>query len=334
MRDHAKRWVSLVGLTALVLAVSVFAGMGVAEAWAGHELITFYALRELPELAAFENITPTQYTYSDVDTAVAGPNFQVRWAAGEDKADPRVSAFEVLATYSAEPDWYLDTDLKLSSIQVLAGGSQGWRHQRYILFWPVAFGVAPDRAQYFYNLALEAYKRGDIYWAFRFLARTLHYVEDLGQPLHTLPLPVSDFLFRYGLSVKRATYVGLNVHSTLEDYIGAFLDRGEPRLVDALGGTDAPKIDSVKKAALAINGQARQYAEKQYRAAMKIWPQLDANKDVRLTDAERVGAVEPKQSVDELWGVMETTLKTTGFYVRGVVERFFADMSKIDAAKK
>lgn len=328
-----KRGTTRWAVAALVFAVVAAAGMGVAQAWAGHELITLYALRELPELADFEKITPTQHAYSDVDTAVVGPNFKIHWAAGEDQADSSVSALQVLTAYSAEPDWYMDTDLKLSSIQVLTGGSQGWRHQRYILFWPVAFGVGPDRAQYFYNLALEAYKRGDTYWAFRFLARSLHYVEDLGQPLHTLPLPVSDFVFRYGLSVKRATYVGLNVHSTLEDYIEAFLKRGDPRLVDALSGTDAPAVTSVKKAALAINGQARKYAEKQYRAALKIWPQLDANKDVRLTEDERVGATQPEASVAELWTVMEVTLKTTGFYARGLIEQFFKDAQKIDATR-
>lgn len=333
MRPDVKRWQVRCGLAVLVFAVAAAAGAGVAQAWAGHELITLYALRELPELADFESITPTQYTYSDIDTAVVGPNFKIVWAAGEDKPDTKVSALEILSTYSAEPDWHMDTDLKLSSIQVLAGGSQGWRHQRYILFWPVAYGVAPDRAQYFYDLALAAYKRGDKYWAFRFLARSLHYVEDVGQPLHALPLPVGDFVIRYGLSVKRATTVGLNVHSTVEDYIEAFLKRGEPRLLDALGGTAAPQVASAKKAALTNNVEARKYAEKQYRAALAIWPQLDGDKDVRLTEAERVNAMKPEASVAELWGVMEATLKTTGFYTRGVVERFLSDIKQIDAGK-
>ncbi len=47
----------------------------------------------------------------------------------------RVRAIEVLSLYSAEPDWGMDEGMKLSPLQILTGGSLGYRHLRYGLFF-------------------------------------------------------------------------------------------------------------------------------------------------------------------------------------------------------
>jgi hypothetical protein len=126
----------------------------------------------------------------------------------------------------------MDQDLKLSLFQTLTGGSQGWRHQYYGLGW-LRFGVAPSRAQYFFELAGKAKEKGDLYWTFRYLARAMHYVQDTTQPYHGVPAP-TGLIFKgignFGALMGSAT----NHHYNLEEYQGAMVARSSPVFVGAL----------------------------------------------------------------------------------------------------
>lgn len=64
----------------------------------------------------------------------------------------------------------MDTDLNVSKFQKFTGGSQGFRHQYYDI-WFIRLGQGPERAQYWFDLAEKAHEKGDDYWTFRFLAR-------------------------------------------------------------------------------------------------------------------------------------------------------------------
>jgi hypothetical protein len=165
-----------------------------------------------------------------VDTAAIGPNFVLQYIEG--KPGTVTSAAAILTNYADEPDWKMDQDLNLSPFQVLTGGSQGWRHQYYGLGW-LRFGVAPSRAQYFFDLAGKAREKGDLYWTFRYLARAMHYVQDTTQPYHGVPAPIG-LIFKgignFGALMASAT----NHHYNLEEYQGAMVARSSPVFVGAL----------------------------------------------------------------------------------------------------
>jgi len=80
----------------------------------------------------YNNITITEYHYSDIDTEPYNPDFKILYKEGY--IGEQTSALEILSIYADEPDWDMDTNLKLSSFQKIIGGSSGWRHQYYITF--------------------------------------------------------------------------------------------------------------------------------------------------------------------------------------------------------
>lgn len=185
------------------------------QAWNGHRQIATHALSEVQGLAHVIEKTP--YTYYAVDNDCYNPSFELKWLL---KEEGEITPYHVLVTYAQEPDWGLDSNQKLHILQALTGGSQGWRHQRYtFLKGQIVFGIAPQRAQHFYNLAQTAYDAGDEYWAYRFLSRSMHYLQDMGQPLHTLPLPVRDLVYQYRFNLRNGGIVGANVHHNVESFI-------------------------------------------------------------------------------------------------------------------
>jgi len=181
-------------------------------------------------LKAYDNITVTPWTYADVDTASVGPNFVQQFIEGA--PGTVTSAVAILTNYADEPDWKMDQDLNLSPLQVLTGGSQGWRHQYYGLGW-LRLGVAPSRAQYFFDLAGKANEKRDLYWTFRYLARALHYVQDTTEPYHGVPAP-AGLIFKGIGSFSTLMGSALNHHYNLEGYQGAMIAHGSPMLENAL----------------------------------------------------------------------------------------------------
>jgi len=159
----------------------------------------------------------------------------LRYTLGE-RSRP-VSARQVLTAYSAEPDWGMDKGLDASWHQTLMGGmnpaqtsSQGFRHMSFLLG---AMGEAPRRAQLFFDLGARAINRGHAYWGFRFMAWGLHFVEDMGTPVHTNMLPTSKYIRLKGMVrpggrlnrsflgdlVRGSAQINANYHFLYEDYV-------------------------------------------------------------------------------------------------------------------
>jgi hypothetical protein len=61
---------------------------------------------------------------------------------------------------------------------------------------PTSMGEAPVRSQLFFDLSVKAGKSGHSYWAYRFLAWSMHYAQDVTQPFHAAQIP-SPRLMRY-----------------------------------------------------------------------------------------------------------------------------------------
>jgi hypothetical protein len=110
------------------------------------------------------------------------------------------TALEVIAWSVQEPDYGMDREWHLADYQETMGGytglaSQSIRHMvfpKFRLSDPIRtfhipfheMGQAHERAELFFDLALQAKKKNHLFWAYRFLGWGLHYVQDISQPYH------------------------------------------------------------------------------------------------------------------------------------------------------
>ncbi len=228
-----------------------------------HDVLTYLcAIQTLPG----RRLEITPYRYEEWDKSVYNPRSEIEMREGtrpsvkcddmmidEDRyyADfityhppngNTADLHETVALYSAEPDWGMDEDIKISPFQILTGGSQGYRHLRFALFG-VRAGEAHKRAFHFRGLAQRAFDEGDVYWGVRFSACALHYIEDLLTPFHQKPFD-ERFFFRFLCSWKRMGglfVVAFNYHHSFERYTGYHLWHGTKWLVDAI--QRAQKLD-------------------------------------------------------------------------------------------
>lgn len=234
------------------------------SAWNSHGYTLSYCLENLSWLSQYNQITITEYSYSDVDTEPYNPNFKIQYIDGD--IGSKTTAIKILTTYADEPDWDMDTNLTLSKFQMLTGGSQGFRHQYYQLFF-IRLGVGPKRAQYWYNLAKIAYQRGDLYWTFRFLARSVHHIEDLTCPYHGIPAPVG-VIFKNIFKITKFINIATNHHYNMEEYQGLQIELKNNTWIDTLKNAqplslrEIPSIEWLGK-----------YAAKQSKDYVrKLWP--------------------------------------------------------------
>ncbi len=213
-----------------------------AAAWARHDLMTEEVVEDLGWLDRFDNITVTEYLYDDPtindnriryyneDPGQLEPDEFYYHALYEPvlfykgaQLGNSTTAKTILIEFSDEPDWEMDQELQLSWMQGFSGESQGYRHMYYPTWSfhiPLGFmaqGQTPDRAQHFYDRAKMAFEKGDTYWGFRFLARAMHYVQDMSQPFHT-----RQFYWRY-INLKDPYHGTIqaikNYHFAYESYI-------------------------------------------------------------------------------------------------------------------
>ncbi len=178
--------------------------------WGRHDQMTREALKDMDWLDNFSSIAVTEYDYHDPtiqQTTIRYYNDDLPELGQDDfyyhalyepvlffkgaELGSTISAKDILADFSNEPDWDMDQNLDLSWMQPFHGESQGYRHMYYpahTFHIPLGFyaqGQLPERVEHFYSLAKQAFANNDTYWGFRFLARTMHYLQDMSQPYHT-----------------------------------------------------------------------------------------------------------------------------------------------------
>lgn len=219
-----------------------------------HDVLTYLCARSVGFPS--RTVPRTAYSYGGDDPGPYNPGYQWEMREGSDPAvrsqDPYfdetdyyapfvryhhpvnggVDSLEVLSLYSAEPDWGMDAGLRLSPLQVLTGGSQGYRHLRYGLFF-FKVGKAPERVLHFTDLAALAATRRDSYWCLRFAARALHYLQDLTSPFHTKPFRERDVPAGV-LRPRRLYFAVYNYHLNLERMVGYRLWHGDRKLIDCI----------------------------------------------------------------------------------------------------
>ena len=232
-----------------------------------HDVLTYLSAiaADFPDI----NIKINKYNYSDIDTQEYNPNYKLEYREGQRPTvncdDPMydenpyyddfikyhrpvnntVSSLEVLALYSVEPDWGMDLNLHLSPLQNLMGGSTGYRHMRYVLFYMLRAGLTKKQFYYFNSIAEEAFKRGDPYWGIRFSARAIHYLEDFLTPVHSKPF--TEFFLIKNLFKPAVIYnKGFNYHMNFEKLTGYHIWHGEQTLIDAIKSSPVRNIKNIK----------------------------------------------------------------------------------------
>ncbi len=205
-----------------------------AFAWSAHETMTYLMIQQLPNGNKLVEIAP--YTYRE-ERIYNSEYLKLKDYCGEFIAsfvpeqavfyppDPRpfegkVPVWQILTVYSVEPDLGMDEGLELSPMQGLIGNSQGVRHMKYRLL-VVDFFEGSESVIYFINMSREAFRKNDEYWGYRFLARAIHYLQDLSMPYHNSPGTFFDTL--RAISDKNLAKLLSNTHYSYDEYMGYLL---------------------------------------------------------------------------------------------------------------
>ena len=268
----------------LILHILILASLNVFS-WNSHYFYTELAIKNNNWINHFPEIKVTPYTYQNIDKDEYNPDFILKYI--EEKIGDFVKASDILIKYSDEPDWDLDTNLKLNKIQALTGGSQGYRHMYFSVFAGLLkAGKAPQRANHFFEMAKIAFKKGDEYWGFRFSARALHYLEDVSQPYHTYPAPLNVLFSKY-FNVKKLTILVTNAHYGYEDFNGYLFENKKNEFYSLLPKVKTYEMKDVVQGAREISKQARKDFVSSYKETMKLFPVLENDKElVTLTEQE------------------------------------------------
>jgi hypothetical protein len=191
-----------------------------------------------------------------------------------------ITALEILATFSDEPDWEMDQGLFLIERygygDVLYGGTTGLSsqapfHMAFLWENPLLVRALPwlrvsyleERVQVFSALAGLAFAYDAPYWGWRFKAWAMHYLQDLTQPYHARAFPlrvrgtlVRSLRERSVRALVEHSFVRLRNHHNLFEAAVHFLlndlvkRKTDNRLLAALAGTgDTPSgsVSSVMK---------------------------------------------------------------------------------------
>jgi len=182
-------------------------------------------------------------------------------------------------------------------LQNLTGGSQGYRHMYFSVFAGLLkVGKAPQRANYFFEMAKIAFKKNDYYWGFRFTARALHYLQDVSQPYHTYPAPL-DVIFKKYFNVKKLTILVANAHYGYEDFNEYLFENKKDEFYALLPRVETIEMDDIIKGTIEISKAARKDFVLSYRETMKLFPVLDnENELITLTEQEIMQVANSKES--------------------------------------
>lgn len=278
----------------LILSILILSSENVFS-WNSHYFYTELAIKNNYWVNNFPEIEVTPYTYQEIDQDEYNPAFIIKYV--NEEIGEKVKASDILIKYSDEPDWDLDTNLKLNKMQALTGGSQGYRHMYFSVFGGLLkAGAAPQRANHFFEMSKVAFERDDNYWGFRFAARAIHYLEDLSQPYHTYPAPLG-VLFKKFFKVKKLTILITNAHYGFEDFNGYLFKHKKEEFYGIIPKVKKVQIDDIVKSGIKLSKEARKDFTSSYRETMKIFPILNNDKEfLTLTEQEIIKAANSKEA--------------------------------------
>jgi len=328
-------------------------------AWVRHNLITHYILSDQSWLERYNNLRVTPYSYQDNSL---NPKFEIlytnpsqdtpppgefRYYALQNQEKPgfigtpvggQISAKQILGDFSDEPDWRMDAGLDLAIAQKLMAGSRGYRHMYYpawdwhlpLLFIPQ--GAPHQRAEHFYQLARQAFRQGDAYWGFRFLARTLHYLQDMGQPYHTTQTSLK--FITWSSPVAGTTQATKNYHFAYESYISYRLECENNGLMPpnyslALAKAQPLKLEGVSRGVVQVAEINNKTTQATFQTSVEFFgANLRSAQEIPLTqaDAERLNTAPQRPAFDEQ---VRQALELTSAATKGFLEYMRQDLGDI-----
>jgi hypothetical protein len=347
-----------------------------ALAWDGHEAITRLALRDL---AALKGRTVPVTSFQDFLRAVHVGNalafneelrirkdYGFAFKQGE-AAGKSVPLLDVLSFYSDEPDWGMDQELfgndqypELWKFELLFMGgkrglsSQSFRHMYWRTFDPFhplttfklpkvipSMGEAPARAALFIDWSRRAKSQGHAYWAARFLANSLHYLQDCAQPYHATQVPDKSILLWPFTSsqgegfhhyVAQVTQIISYHHLAFEDYVSSILRDPKAnafgaRLKTALTGSVLSEVKTdIHARVVAMARLADGFASRAEEASAAFFPEitvpfsaLDVKKFMDETWRSEVRTRGQRGSLEDYFSIVEIMFREMGNATRSVV---------------
>jgi hypothetical protein len=188
-----------------------------ARAWYDHTVVMDQVLKRLEaefptpgEKATWTNPLPLEAIAPETRYYEIASLLLLQGKAARDLRSANAHSLHDLLKLGAEdPDHGIDADLPDSADpsddRKYMGGtrgasSQGFRHMYWAgwnskhpiatLQWPTrALGQSPDRIDLLANEARDRIRKGDLAWGGRILGWTIHYLQDLTQPFHTVQVP-------------------------------------------------------------------------------------------------------------------------------------------------
>lgn len=214
---------------------------GAWSPWFAHEYLAYFSVQALDDLMSLSPVSvkanpgygdkrwPTGPKHIDVykESYQIHRQLDPLWSFDHKKRNgdfalsvpsgKTIEPWKILVLYSTEPDLYADDDLKLHKNQRITGGSHGWRHM-YFKLMGTTYGIAPQSFRVHKDLATIAFENRKDYWGWRYLARSAHYLADLGHPFHVKGLPGS-FLLRNYFTRQEIFRIVSALHQSYEIYV-------------------------------------------------------------------------------------------------------------------
>ncbi len=318
-------------------------------AWSGHDALTYMIVSKLSlPLEKYVQITP--YTYADVeDTHPYNPaitgfyDYLGKNYLPEEDNDLFTPVFsnpepvngaaplwQILSVYAYEPDLGMDKELPMEGIEKLLGDSQGIRHMEYRLLCFISVGEVTDMVQYFSDLSELAYGRGDHYWAYRFMARAIHYLEDVGQPFHTFPAPFFELL-RLPFNMDKWLTIFAKYHFAYDFYGGYLLWEQYGPLVKAIDEVPAKTIKSPRQAASDLRGFSRGKLNPVYYELKRLMKDELETEEVVWLGKSYFDELARAGKTEKLDKMTVEILRETASYVKGYVNYMFDRFEAIDS---
>lgn len=269
---------------------------------------------------------------------------------------------DILITFSDEPDWGMDQELfvipeydygKSPYGPDYGISSQAPFHMAFLNEGRILTALHPrlkrnfmeERITVFRELAECAAKIGSVYWAGRFSAWALHYVQDLAQPFHACALPFPRVEILTNLIRTRSPRQVVDVYShrlrnrhlvfeaTMHSVLNEEAKQGRDDLLNSVGGSDRLDVVSSRELMYAVGLPAARAAYPLNAALGNLVAGTDLDRsDVLLADD---GTIPVHEMLKDLIVRRETEYRVLLDRVRpvlhlaGTVTRTLVDSSRL-----
>ncbi|QTA38018.1 hypothetical protein JYK00_00250 [Thermosipho ferrireducens] len=311
--------------------------LSLAFAWSGHEALTYLIVQDLPIKNRMVKIT--DYSYEEnriynqdylVVKDVSGERaFFDPLGDGKFPPDPSpidgfmLPVWQILTIYSPEPDNGMDEGLQLDFLQGLIGNSQGVRHMKYNLGFINAF-QGDTSFIYFVEMSRQAFKQGDRYWGYRFLARALHYAEDLSQPYHNAPGETGEVL--WGIVDGNTRKILKNLHFLYDNYLVYLIYYSDDAARETILGSKPAFLGDERQVINSIMNFARSKFEVVHFELKKAFG------DLLKTNVEmkEISQIDNKGELYILKGETLSILSYTASVIKGFLLHFLKEVGEIN----